>query len=488
MGFSGHHHLNRNFSILTKKGGKTMITAKSVKKNLLLILVLCALIGVTSDCTKTTENTTTKNLLKNYIDTIKVVNTHEHQRWFPQYDGHNINFYTLLNHSYLQADLVSSGAPRLDTNSINGGDLDALWRTHGEALDFSRNTSYYSHFLKGFQILYGYDEPYFTKEGIRTLSEKIADKYKNRDVWYAEAFEKAGFETMFVDQYWAPFNTDLNPQYFALVFNINNVVSAATQRTVKYREDAPSSGNLYKLADEEGYSIKTLDDYLVFADHLFQKFLDHNVVCLKNSMAYGRTLYYEDVSYEKAKELYSKDSSALSEQDKKALEDFMFHWICEKSIELDLPIQIHTGYLAGNGNNLENGRPIKLNNLFLKFRKARFSLFHGGYPWVGEFAALGKMFPNVYLDLVWLPQISREVAVRGLEEMLDCVPYNKFFWGGDCHFIEESTGSLEFGKSVVAEVLAKRVERGLLTEDVAKDIALKIFRDNAIQFFKLQEK
>jgi hypothetical protein len=40
----------------------------------------------------------------------------------------------------------------------------------------------------------------------------------------------------------------------------------------------------------------------------------------------------------------------------------------------------------------------------------------------------------------------------------------------------------------VAEVLAKRVERGLLTEDVAKDIALKIFRDNAIQFFKLQQK
>ena len=97
------------------------------------------------------------------------------------------------------------------------------------------------------------------------------------------------------------------------------------------------------------------------------------------------------------------------------------------------------------------------------------------------------MFPNVYLDLVWLPQISREAAVQGLAEMLDCVPYNKFFWGGDCHFIEESTGSLEFGKSVVAEVLARRVERGLMTEETAKDIAQKIFRDNAIRFFKLQD-
>jgi hypothetical protein len=422
------------------------------------------------------------------MDTIKVVNTHEHQRSFSEHEGYYINFYTLLNHSYLHADLVSAGAPRFNAGSVNKGDLDILWETYGRSLDFSRNTSYYSHFLQGFNVLYGYNSLYFTKGGIRALSEKITANYKYRDDWYAEAFKKAGFEIMFVDQYWAPFNVDLDPRYFALVFNIGNLVSATTHRTIKYRDDAPLSVNLYKLADHEGFPTNSLDDYLAFADHLFQKFLDHNVVCLKNSMAYGRTLYYEEVPFEKAKELYARESSSLSQEEKKALEDFMFHWICKKSIELDLPIQIHTGYLAGNGNNLENGRPVKLNNLFLKDKKARFSLFHGGYPWVGEFAALGKMFPNVFLDLVWLPQISREAAVRGLDEMLDCMPYNKFFWGGDCHFIEESTGSLEFGKDVVAEVLACRVERGLLTEEVAKDIALKIFRENAIQFFKLQEK
>jgi hypothetical protein len=426
--------------------------------------------------------------LKKYIDTIKVINTHEHQRWFSQYDGQDIHFYTILNHTYLQSDLVSSGASRVNTEQINKGDLDVLWDAYGRSLNFSRNTSFYSQFLEGFRILYGFNDPYFTKEGIRSLSEKITENYKNREDWYAIAFEKAGFEIMFVDQYWAPLNAELDPRYFALVFNINNLVSASTRRTVKYREDAPLSANLHKLADHEGYSMDTLEEYLIFADFLFQKFLDHNVVCLKNSMAYGRTLYYEDVPFARAKDLYARDSASLLQEEKRELEDFMFHWICQKSIELGLPIQIHTGYLAGNGNNLENGGPTKLNNLFLKYRKAKFSLFHGGYPWVGEFAALGKMFPNVYLDLVWFPQISREAAVRGLDEMLDCMPYNKLFWGGDCHFIEESTGSLEFGKDVVAEVLAKRIERGYLTEDVAKDIAHKIFRDNAIQFFKLQDK
>jgi predicted TIM-barrel fold metal-dependent hydrolase len=70
-------------------------------------------------------------------------------------------------------------------------------------------------------------------------------------------------------------------------------------------------------------------------------------------------------------------------------------------------------------------------------------LFHGGYPWTGEYAAFGKMFRNVYLDMVWLPQISRQEAVNALDEMFDAVPYNKFFWGGDCAYIEESVGSLE---------------------------------------------
>ena len=72
--------------------------------------------------------------------------------------------------------------------------------------------------------------------------------------------------------------------------------------------------------------------------------------------------------------------------------------------------------------------------------------------------------------------------------MLDCVPYNKFFWGGDCHFIEESAGSLEFGRDVVAKVLAGRVDRGLMTEEVAREVMLGIFRENAVRVFNLNEK
>ena len=359
-----------------------------------------------------------------------------------------------------------------------------LWESYGPGLDFSRNTSYYSHFVKGFNKLYGFDALYFTEENIPQLSRQIEENYQDYGVWFDEAFNNAGFELMFNDQYWDPFNCELNENYYALVFHINPLVMEASNKP----EPGKDKGNIYKQAESEGFEIKNLDDYLKYCDHLFSKNIEHNAVCVKNSMAYSRSLDYEDVPYDEASILYTRPASSLTPVEAKKLQDFMFHWVIQKSIENELPIQIHTGYLAGNGNVLDNGKPIKLNNLFLKYREAKFVLFHGGFPWTGEYAALGKMFPNVYLDLVWLPQISREEAVSALEVMLDCMPYNKFFWGGDCALIEESTGSLEFGKDVLAEVLSNRIARGLLTEEVAIDIARRMFRENAIETFQLNKR
>jgi len=421
--------------------------------------------------------------IRDHADKVKVIDAHEHQHWPEEYGDHKFGFYHLIAASYLAADVVSAGGEGFDMYILDSLNTDDLWDKYGEALDYTRNTSYYGHFVKGFNKLYDFGDLSFTRENIAELTPTIEENYKEYRKWFDESFHKAGFEIMFIDQYWKPYNTEIDEDYYALVFNINALIQASSRRPKKGSEP----GQFTKEAIGDGYEIKDLDDYLAFCDHLFKKNIENKVVCLKNSQAYSRTLYYENVPYEEAKLLFNKSSSQQSPEESKKIEDFMFHWIIRKSIEYDLPIQIHTGYLAGNGNVLDNGQPIKLNNLFLEYPEAKFVLFHGGFPWTGEYAALGKMFPNVYLDIVWLPQISREEAVQSLDVMFDCVPYNKFFWGGDCHFIEEATGSLEYAKDVVSEVLAKRIERELLTEEVAFDIVERIFRENAIEIFKLEE-
>lgn len=419
--------------------------------------------------------------IRAHADSIKVINTHEHQHHPDEFPAASFRFYQLLAAAYLEADLITAGAQAFDMKLIDTARLDYLWDKYGKALNYTRNTSYYSHFVRGFAKLYDFKDLYFTKENIARLSPEIEKNYAGYESWFDKAYGKAGFEKMFLDQYWNPFNTEIDTRYYSLVFHINPLITSATQRPEKEAE----LRSVYKMASDEGFSISNLDDYLLYCDHLFKKNVAKRAVCIKNSQAYSRSLFYEDVPYNEACELFSRPSFLLSQAEAKKIEDFMFHWIIAKALEYDLPVQIHTGYLAGNGNTLENSRPTLLNNLFLKYPKAKFDLFHGGFPWTGEFAALGKMFPNVYLNLVWLPQISREEAVHSLDVMLDCVPYNKFLWGGDCHLIEESAGSLEYGKDVVSEVLAKRVERGLLTEEVAFEIVDRIFRKNAIEVFKL---
>ncbi|RLD56095.1 MAG: hypothetical protein DRI97_08190 [Bacteroidetes bacterium] len=422
--------------------------------------------------------------LENYANEIKVIDTHEHQRWCEENASLNYNLSHLIQSAYLMADVVSAGGTRIASEQMDSMAMDEFWEINGQALDYTRNTSYYSHFIAGFQKLYDFQDLYFTASNIKGLSSRVEANYADYSKWFDEAFHTAGFELMFLDQYWNPFNLQVDEMHYALVFNINLLVMQSSSKP-NGDEEGPE---IYQLASDEGMQIESLDDYLRYCDHLFRKNVESRAVCVKNSMAYSRSLDFEEVNYEVARELFKKPSSSLSEKEAKMIQDFMFHWIIQKSIENDLPVQIHTGYLAGNGNQLDNGQPVKLNNLFLLYPGAKFVLFHGGYPWTGEYAAFGKMFANVYLDLVWLPQISREEAVHALDEMLDAVPYNKFFWGGDCAYIEESTGSLEFGKSVVTEVLAKRIERGLLTDEVARDIILKIFRENAIQVFALENR
>jgi predicted TIM-barrel fold metal-dependent hydrolase len=457
---------------------------KNIAKPVFRSLVTMAVVILVACSGTPSQDDSLKSRLLSHINTIKVIDCHEHQRFPPEYEGQKYNFYTILSSTYLNHDVVSAGGKAPAAQKINAADLEELWNAWGHYLDYSRATTYYHQLILGFKKLYDYESDTFTKEGISALSTLISANYSDRESWYEKAFQTSGFEVMFVDKWWDNFDVELGSPHFALVFNIGELVRAVSERTALSSAGA-TSANPYKLAEKAGKRIETLDDYLAFADHEFQRFLKHGAVCVKNATAYWRSLEFRDVPRKEAETLFARASTSLSPEEKKALQDFTFHWIIKAATKYHLPVQIHTGYLAGNGNILENSDPLKLTNLFQTYPEARFVLFHGGLPWTREVACLAKMFPNVTLDLVWLPQLSRQAAIQGLDEWLDLVPYNKFFWGGDCHFIEESVGSLEIAKDVVSEVLAQRVNRGLLSEELAREIAMAIFRKNALEFFNL---
>ena len=168
------------------------------------------------------------------------------------------------------------------------------------------------------------------------------------------------------------------------------------------------------------------------------------------------------------------------------VEDYLIRREVEACIENDLNVVIHTGHQAGNRNDIRNARSTHLWSLLKDYPKARFDLFHGSFPYIGDMTVLGKYFENVTLNMCWMHIMSPEVSRRALREWLDTVPVTKIFaFGGDYHVIEKVYGHLKLARADVAIVLAEKVEEGRMTTDQALEVARLLFNENPKRWYRL---
>ncbi|UCH15353.1 MAG: hypothetical protein JSV22_05145, partial [Bacteroidales bacterium] len=230
---------------------------KSTTATLLLVF------GLIISCNR--EKTSICKGLEEYLNTISIVNTHEHQINPSEAEMDTHNFYFILHFSsYLKSDLVSAGAPELSLDIIKNHNLEELWDMYGQYLKFSCNTTFYRQFIYGLQDLYDFDDFYFSKDNIKYLSAEIAKNYNNYNSWFDTAFKKTGYSIMFLDQFWNQFNTNIDDKYFALVFNINDLVYGISGRPTKASKNIQGVNRVYELSEKADFNIETLDDYLTF--------------------------------------------------------------------------------------------------------------------------------------------------------------------------------------------------------------------------------
>lgn len=252
------------------------------------------------------------------------------------------------------------------------------------------------------------------------------------------------------------------------------------------------------MAEQVGMTAHDLADWKEVTRRHIQRVLDGRgrAVCLKSGLAYLRSLRYEKTAAADAEREFSRlfedrnlpEWRAGSRLDA-TFENHMQHFVCKVADELGLTYQIHSGIQEGNGNILSDSNPVLLSNLFLEYGNVKFDIFHMGYPYVTELGTLAKNFPNVYIDMCWGHIINPESARRALVEWLDGVPANKISaFGGDYGFVDGVYGHQYLARRNVAAALATKVEDGSFDLDRAREIAEWVFVRNPRRLFHLEDR
>lgn len=240
-----------------------------------------------------------------------------------------------------------------------------------------------------------------------------------------------------------------------------------------------------------GVSITTLDRFLEAVFEVLTRAKEAGAVGIKDQSAYSRSLDYQLASRADAERLFNQARSdpraAVGWPEGKPLNDFLFHRYMDFAAELDLPVQLHTGHMAGIRSRVSEVNAAALRTVLETHRDVRFDLFHGNWPYLGDYLFLAKNYPNVALDLCWVHIIDPAYSVELLERAAKVVPHTKIHtFGGDYFDVPEyAVAHLEIAQANTARALSNLVNEGWMSRDDAIRVAHGWFYDNPKRFFRL---
>jgi len=414
--------------------------------------------------------------IKEYIDTLHIIDNHEHlddPRFVSQTNF--LDFMLLFLH-YSHSDLVSSGMPNTYFDKLFNQALPPKekWKLIEPYFKNSFNTAFIRLALLSAKELYGVDN--INIYTVDTLSRRIYRAYQTdwanhvlKDLCRIDYLIQDGKEKL------SSVDNVLYVKRFSSWLNIRS----------KYSIDS--------LAVMQVNPIYTLEDFVASMEEAFNSAVKSGIVAVKINIAYNRTLKIENVETDNARKVFrslitGNEDKQITNVEAKPLQDYMFHRLMNIVKKTSLPVVFHTGLQAGNGNYIENANPALLSNIFLQYPGINFALFHGSYPFGGELATLAKNFSNVYIDMNWVYAISPSYAERYLNEWLETVPASKIMaFGGDYRCVENIYSELMVAKQLISDVLIKKVENGYFSEEEALTVARLILHDNAQKFYNIRQ-
>lgn len=415
--------------------------------------------------------------IRDFVMAEPLFDNHEHQDGFTNLDDRKDKLTYREFGGYADADLATAiGVP-----SGRGGPDASTDRGFFDLWSFARTTGYGQATEMACQALLNVQ---FTRRKAGTISKALQEfaRGKTGKQIYAELYKAANVRWVVNDCCWecptnpAVFKGKDHPAFFGQALRYDGILVLSSRSEVENFEEAL------------GCSVQRLSDLDAALDAYTEKARKAGkLVAMKSAMPYSRRLSFDNSSYAEAEKAFEAIMQGRP-TDAKPLHDYLFHRFVQRAREFDLPVQLHTGYLAGNWGDPSQGDPAPLVPIFQRYRKVRFDLFHAGWPYSEVLGAIGKAIPNAWPDMCWAWAMNPAQMERVLSEWLAAVPHNKIFaFGGDTQSPFCTLGYAIQARTGIANVLEEKVESGRYDLRTATQVAGRIMHENAREFYSMTD-
>ena len=417
--------------------------------------------------------------LRAAIEASPVVDTHDHLRPLDYVreelrDG----VVGLFRNSYLTRSLrIADGSPNglgPTTDPVLGRDS---WETVRDVVERVRLTSYFRWHMRAIAELYDLDSPELTSATWELLSAELPKRHAD-PTWLATVLDRARIVGVIWDPFWKAGTTEAPDRRCHPSFRINSSVTAFHPAA----RDFEGTNLIASWAEELDVDVTSLTDMELLIEKVIEMNRAAGSRSFKAAIAYDRTLAVDPVPRADAARIFGRDPAVITPAERKAFGDYVIRHFLDRARDLGWVFQVHTGLARLAGSN-----PLLLEPLLQDFPTVVFDLFHGGYPWIHDVAALAHNHPNVRLNLTWLPQLSTSLAAETLKEWLQVVPQvDRITWGADCFVAEEMYGSLLAARDAIARALADLVEEDYVPIETALDAARSVLATGGARIYGLE--
>ena len=315
-------------------------------------------------------------------------------------------------------------------------------------------------------------EFFHCQSNLTEVAERRNDRARDFDLYVKQLFEDMRINGLVMDGGYPPLaRDDLKrfPAKVVSIFRLETFISELLDRHNNFNDFCSD----YELGIRE--AIKSKQN-----------------VGLKTIIAYRTGLRIRRVSSEVAKNEFLQAKNGTAERawfgpKVKPLRDFLIIRALELSIELDVPMQFHTG-VGDYDIVMDQCDPALLYDLLKdeKLRHASVVLVHSGFPNNQNAAYIVSLLPNVFLDFsLTIPYLNLVESSR-LKEVLQIAPASKIMYGSDAFNLPELYWlGAKVGRNILSKCLSQLCDGGLFSKESGLQMAAKILFENANRLYGL---